>query len=454
MYYTNYFEGINLYGLEGSLRTLYYNTELLIGNNDRSRNGFNSSAWESKARITLDNAFDENEQDLNNLRNKISTFISSLSYAKKIQEIQNEMNTGDLDEATLNTKAEEVQTQLNSFNEEINMMSLEEGFELSNGVIDDYSVFQVSISRLVSSQNTFSLYTESLSSDYVTFSGLESSISSDNYLSYAWNIIEQIYDKLQSRSDSMTSWINGYIDTLKTTENNLPGEVASFAIGSLSSTLVKQTPIKPELEEYSSSGKISKITSTPNTGSYNQGGSSNTPSKSSNNTTYDSSDGTGKSKEGKWMTSTKRAELKKEYAEMTSKRQNDEISTEEYAEWYGSYKRRWFYGGYNYHPEEALDLLQEEIDANDKFIEEHPDGKGKFIDSSGKEYDIDVQPGRGPYGSKEVLYEIQENLLKKEEERKSRRDNTGTTKSSSSSKSSVYIGSYSDYKNAKEKGLI
>lgn len=119
MYYTNYFEGIDIDNviveLDNTISTL--NTAL---NNDASTNIL-SSSWESDSKTTLVNALQENCKSIPTLIEKINSFKTILGKAKDIKTMQDSMKNVS-DYATLSSSAQIIEEKIKELDGLVNSL--------------------------------------------------------------------------------------------------------------------------------------------------------------------------------------------------------------------------------------------------------------------------------------------------------------------------------------------
>ena len=109
MYYTNYFEGINIDNVISELDATIISLNAALNNDSLS--SLSTSNWESDSKPVLVNSLKTNNEQISVLIEKINSFKNVLLKAKEIQQIQESMKSI-ADYAALASSAELIDSKL------------------------------------------------------------------------------------------------------------------------------------------------------------------------------------------------------------------------------------------------------------------------------------------------------------------------------------------------------
>lgn len=291
MYYTKYFSGINISTLKTSLNNLSSKVDSLKTKNESTFNKVGSANWECDAKNQFEQGFDVNVAIIDSIKTQITNFVNALGYAEVVVEKQDYMNTDGLDYSKLTSTATEVDNNITSFKNEIAKIDSTAGYmtsSLSGSTLS--KIFEVNLDGINSVKDEYSSLSSDLVSAYDLFLSMESMVSSDSYLKYAWSNIAKNFDDLMKKRDNMYSWINNYVDNLKTIENNLPDVVKGVTMSTYATyAKTRNYESEPSFDDYKSSYKGEEIVEpVPEETSYTDAstGSSWSPSGTSGNGSY------------------------------------------------------------------------------------------------------------------------------------------------------------------------
>ena len=305
MYYTKYFSGINISTLKTSLNNLSSKVDSLKTKNESTFNKVGSANWECDAKNQFEQGFDVNAAIIDSIKTQITNFVNALGYAEVVVEKQDYMNTDGLDYSKLTSTATEVDNNITSFKNEIAKIDSTAGYMTSSlSGSTSSKIFEVNLDGINSVKDEYSSLSSDLVSAYDLFLSMESMVSSDSYLKYAWSNIAKNFDDLMKKRDNMYSWINNYVDNLKTIENNLPDVVKGVTMSTYATyAKTRNYESEPSFDDYKSSYKGEEIvepvheTSTDSSGSYSgssySGGGYSGGGYSDTNTSGDTSTSTG-----------------------------------------------------------------------------------------------------------------------------------------------------------------
>jgi len=221
---------MDLSSIKTTLSSLETAVSSLKSENSSVADTFSSSIeWEGNSKTTLIEGFDRVGNDLVSLKNKISSLISAISNAIKIDEYQDKMNSS-TDVSKLNSYATSVQSKLLDFKTSIDSMSLEttESYSslLNSSVIgsDGFGsgIFQINPEKFGVARDSFKEWSDMLLADYDSFLSLKTMVSGDDYLYYAWGVVCATFDNLVKKRDNLENWIASFYENIKEIENGLP----------------------------------------------------------------------------------------------------------------------------------------------------------------------------------------------------------------------------------------
>ena len=260
MYYTKYFSGINISTLKTSLNNLSSKVDSLKTKNESTFNKVGSANWECSAKNQFEQGFDVNAAIIDSIKTQITNFVNALGYAEVVVEKQDYMNTDGLDYSKLTSTATEVDNNLTSFKNEIAKIDSTYGYMTSSLSGSSSKMFIVNLDGINSVKDEYSSLSSDLVSAYDLFLSMESMVSSDSYLKYAWSNIAKNFDDLMKKRDNMYSWINNYVDNLKTIENNLPDVVKGVTMSTYATyAKTRNYESEPSFDDYKSSYKGEEI---------------------------------------------------------------------------------------------------------------------------------------------------------------------------------------------------
>lgn len=301
MYYTKYFSGINISTLKTSLNNLSSKVDSLKTKNESTFNKVGSANWECDAKNQFEQGFDVNAAILDSIKTQITNFVSALALADKVVEIQDYMKTDGLTYSTLKMNVSDLEERLNSFKKEILKVSSNASYLTSSLSGSVSKVFLINLDGINSVKDEYSSLSSDLVSAYDLFLSMESMVSSDSYLKYAWSNIAKNFDDLMKKRDNMYSWINNYVDNLKTIENNLPDVVKGVTMSTYATyAKTRNYESEPSFDDYKASNKgeeivepVSEDSSSYSGTGYSGGGSYYSPSGGSYSGTNTDDDGSG-----------------------------------------------------------------------------------------------------------------------------------------------------------------
>ena len=261
MYYTKYFSGINISTLKTSLNNLSSKVDSLKTKNESTFNKVGNVNWECSAKNQFEQGFDVNVAIIDSIKTQITNFVNALGYAEVVVEKQDYMNTDGLDYSKLTSTATEVDNNITSFKNEIAKIDSTAGYmtsSLSGSTLS--KIFEVNLDGINSVKDEYSSLSSDLVSAYDLFLSMESMVSSDSYLKYAWSNIAKNFDDLMKKRDNMYSWINNYVDNLKTIENNLPDVVKGVTMSTYTNyAKTRNYESEPSFDDYKSSAQGEEI---------------------------------------------------------------------------------------------------------------------------------------------------------------------------------------------------
>ena len=261
MYYTKYFSGINISTLKTTLNNLSAKVDSLKTKNESVFNKVSSANWESNARHQFEQGFDVNAAIIDSIKTQITNFVNALSYAEVVVEKQDYMNTDGLDYSKLTSTATEVDNNITAFKNEIAKIDSTYGYMTSSlSGSTSSKLFEVNLDGINSLKEEYTSLSSDIVSAYDLFNSIESMVSSDSYLKYAWSTIARKFDDLMKKRDNMYSWIYNYVDNLKTIENSLPDVVKGVTMSTYATyAKTRNYESEPSFDDYKSSYKGEEI---------------------------------------------------------------------------------------------------------------------------------------------------------------------------------------------------
>ena len=261
MYYTKYFSGINISTLKTTLNNLSSKVDSLKTKNESVFNKVSSANWESNARHQFEQGFDVNAAILDSIKTQITNFVNALGYAEVVVEKQDYMNTDGLDYSKLTSTATEVDNNITAFKNEIAKIDSTYGYMTSSlSGSTSSKLFEVNLDGINSLKEEYTSLSSDIVSAYDLFNSIESMVSSDSYLKYAWSTIARKFDDLMKKRDNMYSWIYNYVDNLKTIENSLPDITKGIVMSTYTNyAKTRNYESEPSFDDYKSSYKGEEI---------------------------------------------------------------------------------------------------------------------------------------------------------------------------------------------------
>lgn len=226
MNYTTYFNNINLDAILLSINDALSKIETAKSLN--ILNSISDAQWTSNAKSTFMFYMNENEKAIDDIKESISVFVEIIDIAKKVKTLQTEMEAA-YDYQSLTTRAQQIQELITNLINKAVSIKFVDNSNVSVPSYGDAAEIRIDYNSLYnylngSSTSTSSLadYIKSLVNGYTTFSNMQTSVSTDEYIYYVWYKIILQFDSIIKRCDSINNWFSNYLNTVRTYEEAMP----------------------------------------------------------------------------------------------------------------------------------------------------------------------------------------------------------------------------------------
>ena len=205
MYYTNYFNGIDISSISAVCDQC-----------------ISSLRKAGQTTVSFNGIVEPNMAD------KLISVLDSIKEALKVaQEIVTKQNSMKNETAeTAIASAAEVQTKLKSFCSKIDEIDSNFDYLVSSITSLVSSEFKANVASLDDIKTKIDSYSNNLVTGYDTLEGIKNTVSSDAYLYKAWTLIASRYDFIMKKRDNFVNLLTNYINNVKTLEAKLPTTTA------------------------------------------------------------------------------------------------------------------------------------------------------------------------------------------------------------------------------------